>query len=93
MRVAVCCAMALLAVAALNGAPAARLGYCAPKANKTTIAAHSKANSFAPQPGAHSRVYGAPIQSRILKSRPKKKPQLTSAPLPDSTAAKTPSGG
>jgi hypothetical protein len=85
--------MALLAVAALNAAPPARLSYCATKADKTAIAAHSKANSFAPHPAAHSRVYGAPIQSRILKSHAKKKPQLTSSPLPDSPSAKTHSGG
>jgi hypothetical protein len=89
--------MALLAVAALSAAsslqPApARLTDCATKADRTSIAAHSKANSFAPHTGPRSRVYGAPIQSRILKSHPKKKPQLTSAPLPDSTSA-TPSGG
>jgi len=34
-----------------------------------------------------------PIQSRILKSRTRKKPQLTSSPLPDSTGAKTSPGG
>jgi hypothetical protein len=93
MRAALSGAMALLAVTALNAVPPARLSYCATKADKTAIAAHSKANSFAPHPGAHSRVYGAPIQSRILKSHTKKKPQLTSSPLPDSTSANTPSGG
>jgi hypothetical protein len=109
MRAAVSCAMALLAVAALSavssaqpnpslsawagGVPPARRTDCAAKADQTSIAAHSKANSFAPHSGPHSRVYGVPIQSRILKSRPKKKPQLTSSPLSDSTGAKTPSGG
>ena len=96
MRATVSCATALLAAAALSAASsvhAARPTYCATKADQTSIAAHSKANSFAPHPGTQSRVYGAPIQSRILKSRPKKKPQLTSSPLPDSTSAKTPSGG
>jgi len=96
--------MALLAAAALSAAssalavragsgPPARPTYCATKADRTSIAAHSKASSFAPHAGPHSRVYGAPIQSRILKSRPKKKPQLTSSPLPDATSANTPSGG
>jgi hypothetical protein len=89
--------MALLAIAALSVAsspsvPPARLTSCATKADQTSIAAHSKANSFAPHPGAQSRVYGAPIQSRILKSRPRKKPQLTSSPLPDSTSATAPAG-
>ena len=107
MKAAVPGAMALFAVAALSAAsavypdrsvragnaPPARLSYCAAKADQTSIAAHSKASSFAPHPVPHSRVYGAPIQSRILKSRPKKKPQLTSSPLPDSTSAHTPSGG
>ena len=90
MRAAVSCAMALLAITALGVASSAQ---GATKADQTSRAAHSKASSFAPHPGPHSSVYGAPIQSRILKSRPKKKPQLTSSPLPDSTSAKTPAGG
>jgi hypothetical protein len=99
--------MALLAAAALSAAssvrpalagragsgPLARPTYCATKADRTSIAAHSKTNSFAPHSGPHSRVYGVPIQSRILKSRPKKKPQLTSSPLPDASSANTSSGG
>jgi hypothetical protein len=99
--------MALLAAAALSAAssvhpalavrdgsgPPARPTYCATKADRTSNAAHSKTSSFAPHAGPHSRVYGAPIQSRILKSRQKKKPQLTSSPLPDATSANTPSGG
>ena len=107
MRATVSCAMALLAAAALSAAssvhpalavragsgPPARPTYCATKADRTSIAAHSKTSSFAPHAGPHSRVYGAPIQSRILKSRPKKKPQLTSSPLPDATSANPPSGG
>ena len=107
MRATVSCAMALLAAAALSAAssvhpamavragagPPARPAYCATKADQTSIAAHSKTSSFAPQAGPHSRVYGAPIQSRILKSRPKKKPQLTSSPLPDAPSASAPSGG
>ena len=107
MRATVSCAMALLAAAALSAAssvhlalavragsgPPARPTYCATKADQTSIAAHSKTSAFAPHAGPHSRVYGVPIQSRILKSRPKKKPQLTSSPLPDATSANTPSGG
>ena len=107
MRATVSCAMALLAAAALSAAssvhlalavragsgPPARPPYCATKADRTSIAAHSKASSFAPHAGPHSRVYGVPIQSRILKSHPRKKPQLTSSPLPESTSAKTPAGG
>ena len=107
MRATVSCASALLAAAALSaassvhpalavragGAPPAHPTYCATKADQTSIAAHSKTSSFAPHAGPHSRVYGVPIQSRILKSRPKKKPQLTSSPLPEATSANTPSGG
>jgi hypothetical protein len=107
MRATVSCAMALLAAVALSAAsfvhlalavragsgPAARPAYCATKADRTSIVAHSKTSSFAPHAGPHSRVYGVPIQSRILKSRPKKKPQLTSSPLPDGTGANNPSGG
>ncbi len=84
--------LALLVAAALHAGsstasgsvPLARVAHCAAKADQTSIAAHSKASSFAPHPGSKSRVYGVPIQSRILKSRPKKKPQLTSTPLPAS---------
>jgi hypothetical protein len=100
MRAVVPCLLALLAAATLSTAssvpkvPSARAIGCATKADKTAIAAHSKASSFAPHPGSRSHVYGAPIQSRILKSRPaKKKPQLTSSPLPDSSTAETSSGG
>jgi hypothetical protein len=38
----------------------------------------TKASSFAPQPGNRSHVYGAPIQSPIFKSQPKK--PATTAP-------------
>jgi hypothetical protein len=84
--------LALFVVSAFSGGsatapgavPLARVAHCAAKADQASLAAHSKANSFAPHPGSQSRVYGAPIQSRILKSRPKKKPQLTSTPLPAS---------
>ena len=93
MRVAVSWTMLLLAVAALSAAPAhPTRSVCAAKADQAANAAHSKANSFEPHPGAHSRrIYGAPIQSQILKSRPKKKateprkdPELRSSPLPAS---------
>ena len=99
MRAAMSCALALLAAAALSAAPSVHRVHpvCATKADQTSIAAHSKANSFAPHPGSGSHVYGAPIQARILKSRPKKtaqkNPQLKSAPLPDATSANTSTGG
>ena len=107
MRVALSGALALLAVITLSAAssapltPSVRAGsiplphltYCATKADQASAAAHSKASSFAPHPGSHNRAYGAPIQSRILKSHPKKKPQITSSPLPDSSSANTASGG
>jgi hypothetical protein len=90
MRVVLSGALALLAITTMSAASSA---YCATKADPASLAAHSKASSFAPHAASHSRVYGAPIQSRILKGHPKKKPQLTSTPLPDSTSAKSPSGG
>jgi hypothetical protein len=105
MRVAVFSALALLAAAASSAAPSVHRAHsvCATQADKTAIAAHSKASSFAPHPGSGSRVYGVPIQSRIFKSRPKKNlqvkdtqvkdPQLKSAPLPDATGANSSTGG
>jgi hypothetical protein len=90
MRATVSRTLALLVAGTLCVASSAT---ASPTTNKQGDIVRPKANSFAPHPGAQSRVYGAPIQSRILKSRPKKKPQLTSSPLPDSTSAKTPSGG
>jgi hypothetical protein len=92
MRVAPSGALALLVLTTLGAALSAPT-YCATKADQASLAAHSKASSFAPHSASHSRVYGVPIQSRILKSHPKKKPQLTSTPLPDSTTATSPSGG
>lgn len=85
MRATMSWVFALLAIAALRDASSLRStrSVCATKADQTSLAAHSKANSFAPHPGSHSRVYGVPIQSRILKSRPKKNPQLKSTALPD----------
>jgi len=90
MKAAVSSTLALLVASTLFVASSAT---ASPSTNKEGDPIRPKANSFAPHPGAQSRVYGAPIQSRILKSRPKKKPQLTSSPLPDSTSAHTPSGG
>ena len=93
MRVHLSGVLALLVATALHGGSSAaersvmpaRVAHCATKADPATLAAHSKANSFAPHPGgSQSRVYGVPIQPRIFKSRPKKKPQLTSTPLPGS---------
>jgi len=84
MRAAIFCTLALLAAGALHSARSLGAPHCGPTVNKQGDVIRPKANSFAPHPGAHNRVYGAPIQSRILKSRPKKKPQLTSSPLPDS---------
>jgi hypothetical protein len=76
---------ALLAIAALRDTSSLHRpgAVCATKADQTALAAHSKANSFAPHAGAHSRVYGAPIQSRIFRSHPRKNPQLKSTGLPD----------
>ena len=95
MRVAASCASALLVIIALSVAASSdpTSSACATKADQAALAAHSKASSFAPHAASHSRIYGAPIQSRILKSHPKKKPQVTSTPLPDTASAPTPSGG
>jgi hypothetical protein len=107
MRVAPSGALALLLVTTLGAplsapqaqsvragsTPSTQLTYCATKADQASLAAHSKSNSFAPHSASHSRVYGVPIQSRILKSHAKKKPQLTSTPLPDATTATSSSGG
>jgi len=85
MRVAVFSALALLAAAASSAAPSVHRtrSVCATQADKTAIAAHSKASSFAPHPGSGSHVYGAPIPSRILKSRPKKNPQVKNPQIKD----------
>jgi hypothetical protein len=83
MRAVICCALALVVAGALHSSPA--LGD--PSVNAQGDVIRPKANSFAPHPGSPSRVYGAPIQSRILASHPKKKPELTSSPLPDAASA------
>ena len=90
MRAAVSWTLALLVAGTLFVASSAT---ASPTTNQEGDIVRPRASSFAPHPGSQSRVYGAPIQSRILKSRPKKKPQLTSSPLPASTSASTSSGG
>ena len=83
MRAAVFWALALLVAGASHIAPSA----AAAAAGQPGDHKRPKPSSFAPHPGAQSRVYGAPIQPRILKSHPKKTPQLKSAPLPDASVA------
>ena len=78
MRAAVFCALALLVAGTLHVASSA-----AATANPSGEHKRPKASSLAPHPGPHSGAYGAPIQPRILKSRPKKKPELKSSPLPE----------
>ncbi len=65
----VCLACAFLAAAS------AASGAHVPCASTDTQQAHSKSpSSFAPRAGGTKRrVYGAPIQGKILKTRPKKK--------------------
>jgi len=83
MRAAVFCTLALLVAGALiSPAQPVRAPQCGTKNDYQPDEARPKPSALAPRPGVHSRVYGAPIQSLILKSRPKKKPQLTSSPLP-----------
>ncbi len=85
MRAAVSCALALLAVAALSAATSTPIHGCGATRDYQSDSDHRpKASSFAPHTGAHNRVYGVPIQSRIFKSHTKKSPQLKSAPLPAS---------
>ena len=94
MRAAMSCVLALMTVAlagamsaasehSTNSASPAHLSRCATPASANGEGARAKPSSFAPHQGARSRVYGAPIQSRIFKSRPKKNPQLKSTALPD----------
>jgi hypothetical protein len=94
MRAAVSCALALLVAGALHATSSA----AAAAADQSGDHKRPKASSFAPHAGAHGRVYGTPIQPTILKSRPKKapqlkkepqptEPQLKSSPLPDSQPA------
>jgi hypothetical protein len=94
MRAAVFCVLALVvAGASINIAEPARSAHCGTKNDYQPDEPRQKPSSFAPHSGPRTRVYGAPIQSRILQSHPKKKPQLTSSPLPDASSAKAPSGG
>ncbi len=89
MRAAVSCALALFVAGALHTASSAAGAAGQPGDHK-----RPKASSFAPHSGVQSRVYGAPIQPRILKSRPQKKPQLTSSPdsQPAQSAKSSPGG-
>ena len=86
MRAAPFCALALLAAGALNAASP-------PSGASALDAKQAKVSSFAPHSGSQSRVYGAPIQQRILKNRPKPhlkaspNPQLKTSPLPEPPAA------
>ena len=81
MRAAVSCVFALLVAGVLFAASSA---LADPTTNKQGNVVRPKSSSFAPHAGSQNRVYGAPIQSRIVKSHSKKKPQLHSSPLPDS---------
>ena len=83
MKAAVSYALVLLAAGALHSTQVEG----GPTVNAQGDAIRPKASSFAPHPGTHSRVYGMPIQPRILKSHPKKTPQLTSSPLPEAASA------
>jgi hypothetical protein len=94
MRATMSCVLALMAVTlvgAMSGAPEhsansaspAHLSRCAKPASANDEGARAKPSSFAPHAGPRSRVYGAPIQTRIFKSRPKKNPQLKSTAPPD----------
>ena len=79
MKAAVCYALALLAAGALHSTQVVG----GPTVNAQGDAIRPKASSFAPHADSPNHVYGTPIQPRILKSHPKKTPQLKSAPLPD----------
>ena len=84
MRAALSCALALLAATALSATLSRPVPGCGASDSQTDRSHRAKASSFAPHAGSSNHVYGAPIQSRILKSHPKKTPQLKAAPLPDS---------
>ena len=83
MRAALSCARALLAATALSAALSRPVPGCGANDSQTDHAHRPKASSFAPHADSPNHVYGTPIQPRILKSHPKKTPQLKSAPLPD----------
>lgn len=85
MRAALCCAFALLAAFALNATSPTPVSRCgAANDYQSGTVKRPKPSSFAPHAASPNRVYGAPIQPRILKSKPKKDSQLKSAPLPES---------
>ena len=83
MRAALSCALALLAATALTVTLSRPIPGCGATDSQTDKAHRPKASSFAPHTNSANHVYGAPIQSRILNSHPRKTPQLKSAPLPD----------
>jgi hypothetical protein len=83
MRAALSCVLALLAATALSVTLPRPVPGCGAPDSPTDKAHRPKASSFAPHANSANHVYGAPIQSRILKSHPRKTPQLKSAPLPD----------
>jgi hypothetical protein len=84
MRAALTCALALLAVAALTATLSAPVPRCGTGNDYPPDHTHRpKASSFAPHAASPNRVYGTPIQQRILKSHPKKSPQLKSTSLPE----------
>jgi hypothetical protein len=55
---------------------------CAPATDPTKPARPTKPSSFAPRARPANNAYGAPIQKQILRSHPKPKPHLKTAPLP-----------
>jgi len=85
MKAALSCAFALLAAIALSATLPTPLSRCgAGNDYQSGTVKRTKPSSFAPHAASPNRVYGAPIQARILKSKPKKDPRLKSAPLPES---------
>jgi len=79
-------ALAVLALGPAHGdvdasalRPAVAVRSCDPSANAGGHTA-SKASALAPRPQTGSRVYGAPIQQPIFRSRPARKPALASPP-------------
>jgi hypothetical protein len=84
MRAALTCALALLAATALTATSSVSVPRCGTANDYSPDHTHRpKASSFAPHAASPNRVYGTPIQQRILKSHPKKNPQLKSTPLPE----------
>ena len=83
MRAPLFCALALLGASIVCAASSSRAHPCGSAPDPDALQ-RAKPSSFAPHRISQNRVYGAPIQSRILKRTPKKTPQLKSAPLPES---------